>query len=402
MALLEPSCNGVELVLGTNQSKYHVSQNSNPITDMDFFYFFFSCLITRLKFPIFIFLVQGLPFAFPQKSPPLQISKHHNALASNMKIDGFPSMDAENIYIRRHNGLNRKEKGLQAARLCLGLSDFSSENSNASEQSSLSWIKSCREPVFVSIDTEANHPIREFGVSFLDTRKLDSATLSSDISTFIESHNFRFWKNEEAEEEKPFRFGRSVQIQSRWKGWLLKKIVETGSPDMSVTEPRNVILVGHSIIDEIHAFAVARKGKFRITEHPDIPIFDTQCFAHKVGDVRSLKDVLIELEIPFGYLHNAGNDAHFTLKLLFMQVVNSCQDMKLSTEQKERRMLLQAIAKMDMPLRKPGTRRRELALQTADSPFAYERQEENWYDDCDDGVSWVHCLDTDPKSVRVA
>ena len=65
-------------------------------------------------------------------------------------------------------------------------------------------------------------------------------------------------------------------------------------------------------------------------------------------------------------------------------------------------MLLQAIAKMDMPLRKPGTRRRELALQTADSPFAYERQEENWYDDFDDGVSWVHCLDADPKSVRVA
>lgn len=77
-----------------------------------------------------------------------------------MKLDGFPSMDAEHVYIRRHNGLNRKEKGLQAARLCLGLSDFSSEHSNESEQSSLSWIKTCQNPVFVSIDTEANQPIR--------------------------------------------------------------------------------------------------------------------------------------------------------------------------------------------------------------------------------------------------
>ena len=81
-----------------------------------------------------------------------------------------------------------------------------------------------------------------------------------------------------------------------------------------------------------------------------------------------------------------------------MQVVNSSQDMELSAEQKERKILLQAIAQMEMPLRKPGTRRRELALQTAGSPSAYERQEENWYDDCDDGVSWVHCLDVDPKA----
>lgn len=114
--------------------------------------------------------------------------------------------------------------------------------------------------------------------------------------------------------------------------------------------------------------------------------------------MRSLKEVLIELGIPFGYLRYAGNDAYFTLKLMLMQVVNSCQDLELSAEQKERKMLLQAIAQMDMPLRKPGTRRRELALQTAGSPFAHERQEENWYDDCDDGVSCVHCLDVDPKA----
>ncbi|PVH78620.1 hypothetical protein DL98DRAFT_634336 [Cadophora sp. DSE1049] len=319
-----------------------------------------------------------------------------------MKIDGFASMDADHVYIRRHNGLNRKEKGLQALRLCLGLSDLSSEHLTASEENSLSWLKSRQEPIFVSIDTEGSHPIRELGVSILDTRKLDAATLSSDISTFIDSHNFRFWKNEEAEEERPFRFGRSVQIQSRWKGWLLRKIVATGSPDMSVTEPRNVILVGHSIIDEFHAFAVARKGKFRITEHPEVPIFDTQCLAHRFGDVRSLKEVLVELGIPHGYLHNAGNDAHFTLKLLLMQVVNSCRDMEMSPQQHEREMLLHAIAQMDMPHRKPGTRRRELALQTADSPFAYERQEENRYDDCQDGVSWVHCLDVDSKAVKRA
>ncbi|KAK0099942.1 hypothetical protein ONS95_013235 [Cadophora gregata] len=309
-----------------------------------------------------------------------------------MRSEGFPSIVSDRVYFRRHVARDNRQNGLEALRRCLKLSVADDTSAIAPVETHLDWVKSWTEPVFVSVDTEG-HPMREIGISILDTRNLDAAAPFAQLSTLISSHNFRTWKCKNAEDEKPFRFGRSVKLQSRWKGWLMKKVLETGSPDMSVTEPRNVILVGHAIVDDLHNFATARKGKFRITDHPTIPIFDTQHLAHGDGDPRSLLDILIETKVPFANLHNGGNDAHYTLKLLLLIAVNSCQGLELTSAQEARRDLLKALGGMELPFRPAGLKRRDLALETASSPYRFCKGEGDWFENCVDEAGWGDCLD---------
>lgn len=64
----------------------------------------------------------------------------------------------------------------------------------------------------------------------------------------------------------------------------------------------------------------------------------------------TLGELLTELECPHNWLHNAGNDANFTLRALLLLAVRSCND----TSRDGLSCLLNEIAKTLVPLRSPG------------------------------------------------
>lgn len=173
----------------------------------------------------------------------------------------------------------------------------------------------------------------------------------------------------------------------------MKKLMATGSLDPAANEPRNVILVGHAIGGDLYNLPSRIKESSGISAHPKLPIFDTQHLAREGNDPRALGGVLKERRIPFGYLHSGENDAIFILKALLIIAVSRCKDLELSQQEEDRKMLLQAVAQMKLPHHRPRATRQHLALEMADPPFAFKKQDTNWYDDCENGVSWVHCLD---------
>lgn len=64
----------------------------------------------------------------------------------------------------------------------------------------------------------------------------------------------------------------------------------------------------------------------------------------------ALGELLTELECPHNWLHNAGNDANFTLRALLLLAVRSCRD----KSKDDLSHLLSEAAKTLIPLRSPG------------------------------------------------
>ncbi|KAK2025757.1 hypothetical protein LX32DRAFT_655228 [Colletotrichum zoysiae] len=89
-----------------------------------------------------------------------------------------------------------------------------------------------------------------------------------------------------------------------------------------IPEDRNVIFVGHGIVNELH---VLRALGFKF-ELPPSGMLDTSRIASEVfGRWRgSLGDLLGALGCPFGRLHVAGNDANFTLRALLLLAEKWC------------------------------------------------------------------------------
>lgn len=137
-----------------------------------------------------------------------------------------------------------------------------------------------QDAVLLSIDVEGIYCMtNEIGISILDIRDLKYP--NTDPNSVVQSFNFRFQAGSEAEKptEKmvPFRFCVSHRLQRRWLSWLLDKVLRTGSPDVTKTEERKTVLVGHSIVNDLQRLRYQYRCKwdwrFRF---PSIPILDTQ------------------------------------------------------------------------------------------------------------------------------
>lgn len=64
----------------------------------------------------------------------------------------------------------------------------------------------------------------------------------------------------------------------------------------------------------------------------------------------TLGELLTELECPHNWLHNAGNDANFTLRALLLLATRSCDE----TSRNDLSCFLNETAKAPIPLRSPG------------------------------------------------
>ncbi|PWW73556.1 hypothetical protein C7212DRAFT_332041 [Tuber magnatum] len=204
-------------------------------------------------------------------------------------------------------------------------------------------------PVFVSIDVEAfehNHNIiTEVGISILDTVGLppprgnpaDRETVlrvirdnfglasapprrSDAIIDLITSHHFRVSEHRNmrngqfvTDAADLFMFGDSEFVSL---GQLPERIAECFRYYGNKGEKRRIVLVGHDVKTDVDFLMAVG---YDVSNIADLEVIDTTCMWKAVmGDHQSkgLGPMLYDLGVDFRHLHNAGNDATYTLQAL--------------------------------------------------------------------------------------
>ncbi|KAJ5492842.1 hypothetical protein N7539_001588 [Penicillium diatomitis] len=217
-------------------------------------------------------------------------------------------------------------------------------------------------PIFISIDAEwkefNSSQITELGISTLDTvdiRSIAPGSHGEKWTSFIRSHHFRIseyttWCNRKYVKGCPhkFAFGFSRVVSERLIGDRLDEFFASlsgsgpGSANVqgkkgaastkSTAFPRRkLILVGHDPHGDIKIFA-DRSPLFQSLstdrENGFLEVLDTQkLYRHFCSDRcdRSLENMLRGLGIKYQHLHNAGNDARFTLEALLRMAWESAK-----------------------------------------------------------------------------
>ncbi|EME50112.1 hypothetical protein DOTSEDRAFT_68847 [Dothistroma septosporum NZE10] len=223
--------------------------------------------------------------------------------------------------------------------------------------------------VLVCIDCEAyelaQHKITEIGISVLDTRAVrDLSPTDSADKWFskIASHHFRI--NEFADlvnkkyvkgNPEAFAFGTSTFIDKEDAKSVLRRVFEdpvTANSDDAVSR-RNVVVVGHSLKNDVKYM---HHLGFSLNDIPNIVRrLDTQSLVGSKKTDLSLSRLLrvLEIEVDPEHLHNAGNDAAFTLQAFVLTALkeHAAPGSVSSTIQR-----LRAEAAATRTARKDGTR----------------------------------------------
>lgn len=196
------------------------------------------------------------------------------------------------------------------------------------------------EPVFISVDVECNErchsQITEVGLSVLDTRDLAGTApgrKAVNWTSQIESRHLRVVEyghiiNHDFVAGCPdrFEFGESEWVKLEdmpsvvdhcFRSYLPK----TADGDDTRTERRNVVLVGHNPAVDVDYFLDLGVRLFResVEKGVFLDMVDTaEVFrvSRQEMNVRSLGSILETLGITGWYLHNAGNDARYTMEAL--------------------------------------------------------------------------------------
>ena len=197
--------------------------------------------------------------------------------------------------------------------------------------------------VFIAVDFEYTDNFSpgnrrcQAGVAILDTRDLVSPFQTPSISTFnfeIGSTSYHNRCNNE------FLFGKTVKIQKEDICHNLEALI---------SRQRNNVLVGHAIQNELKILKILNFD----LDLSIIGILDTQRLALQTrsDSPGRLRDLLRDLQCPYRHLHNAGNDAHFTLRALLLLAVRSYSDINIVDNNaiRQRLVLLREIAQSSLP-----------------------------------------------------
>ncbi|KAL2164596.1 hypothetical protein VTH06DRAFT_3813 [Thermothelomyces fergusii] len=188
--------------------------------------------------------------------------------------------------------------------------------------------------LFVAIDVEAWEQdqglITEIGIAMLDTSKIKDIPPGEGCQNWfplIEARHIRIKENSWATNSRfvrgcanSFNFGTTEFVVESEVAQLLKDIIDNATfvdPADGTKRPRPVILVFHESSSDIKYL------KF-VSYHVEaarnvIDVIDTRTMhQHLVrsNDSASLASVLFHLGIPSQFLHNAGNDAVYTLQAM--------------------------------------------------------------------------------------
>ncbi|KAK3380151.1 Polynucleotidyl transferase [Lasiosphaeria ovina] len=184
---------------------------------------------------------------------------------------------------------------------------------------SVSKSPGLNDTVIIAIDFEGINTVKsgftqkensQVGFAILDTKELRQVPPEKLISTL----NFATGSSSYvAKASNKFLFGETITIQP-------SSMVQT--IQSHIPQDRNVVLVGHGILNELQALQ-ALGFEFK---RPPSGILDTSRIANEVFQIwaGSLGDLLGVLGCPFNRLHVAGNDANFTLRALLLVAAKWC------------------------------------------------------------------------------
>ncbi|KAG9663494.1 hypothetical protein KCU64_g1281, partial [Aureobasidium melanogenum] len=245
--------------------------------------------------------------------------------------------NAEELELRLDRMNAQKEAELLAMQHVLGLKDASDEavKTKPKQLEQLQRLKAA-EPVFVCIDLEAfefaQHKITEIGVSVLDSRHVigtdpgpDGKNWLSKIDTrhiLIAEHKHLVNKRFISGCPDKFNFGDSEVVPLKHVHKTLTQLFDNPSPNSiraSDRGSRNLIFVGHGLSNDTLyltklKFDPNAKGKI-------IHKVDTQKFVGTKKQQVGLSKLLAGLGIEPENLHNAGNDAAYTMQALLLMTV---------------------------------------------------------------------------------
>lgn len=230
------------------------------------------------------------------------------------------------------------------------------------------------DPILVAVDCEWNdkapsRPIREIGVSVFDTRclwKLSASSPMSELQRTITTYNFnlpslRRRANPYLPDPGPhlltYPLENCARVSKDHLRGIFSTMGHTTRKHRISLNTRNKIPVGHSFQND--AESLIAQG----LPLPDGPFLDTNLIAEqlyrdeKLGasasgkklatGILSVRGLVDGFRIPHkeSLFHNAGNDAHFTMRILLMLAASSVKDMDLSETQRDTVALLEAIGR---------------------------------------------------------
>lgn len=197
--------------------------------------------------------------------------------------------------------------------------------------------------IFVSIDVEAyefnQKLVTEIGISKLDTRDLiglPSGMRGINWATKIQSRHLRIHENRNCRNKvhvegcpDEFDFGRSEWI---YKRGVLSALEESLMPSPSLLSlassgSSKVVLVGHDLKGDIKYLEALGVDVTRMVSD----CIDTSHLykaTHRDARQSALNSLLLEYRIAAKHLHNAGNDANYTLRVMLAIVLENFLNQK--------------------------------------------------------------------------
>lgn len=197
------------------------------------------------------------------------------------------------------------------------------------------------EPVFLCVDLEAwemdQSKVTEVGISSLDTRNLVGTDPGHNGSNWFRSIKTRHIIIQEHKRfvngrfvhgcPDKFNFGQSESVSLYKVSKLLNQIFDDPSPETKREQDqdkRKIILVGHGLSND-----TAYLQTIRFKPHAGNRVafdIDTQKIVGTKRNTVGLNRMLAGLGLEAQNLHNAGNDAHYTMQGLVSIVVQHTKD----------------------------------------------------------------------------
>lgn len=233
------------------------------------------------------------------------------------------------------------------------------------------------DPVFIAIDFERTTFIinnfspcsdAQVGISILDTRDFTLPFRKSALR--LETYNFITGSDlYYTESAKKFLWGTSEKIPPSKMLQCINKLI---------CRDRNIVLIGHGVSGDLAALSSLGFD----FQSSIIGILDTTNIAFELQISHStLGRLLNELECPrsTARLHNAGNDANFTLRALILLAIKGYKMQGLDTSAKDDKLVkieaLQYLATTPLPGVRRPKKRKPRKKQIAKT-WSLEKQEE--------------------------
>ncbi|KAF5847775.1 hypothetical protein GGP41_009017 [Bipolaris sorokiniana] len=228
---------------------------------------------------------------------------------------------------QRHLGLREAEQIYPSAEL---------RSSSAVDPSMAAPFMFEQSVVFVCVDVEsyegAHHKITEVGVATLDTRDLQDIAPGENGKAWREMIRARHFRIKEYKHlvnhlyvighPDGFLFGEStfVSLNEAAKhvaACFRAPFGDVDTPTKQSNEKRNIVLLGHDTLGDIHY--LQQLGYDPVKEENILEIMDTATMYrvwHRDQQPTKLGNILSDFDIVGWKLHNAGNDAVYTLQAM--------------------------------------------------------------------------------------